>query len=408
MKAPGLVMLTLIRSALGKREDHPDPELTPDEWEYLLNLSSEQEILPLVLDTCIREASLKAIPKEKYLRWQQRAITISTRQIVQTNEFLTLMLHAQARGLNPVILKGIVCRNLYPKPMLRPSVDEDLLILPKDIELWHHFLLSEGLSADDPDADREKAEELSYHKENSPTYIELHKVLFSENSEAYGDLEGLFRGVFERAVEVQIEDVTLRTLAPTDHFLYLLCHAYKHFLHAGVGIRQIADMALFANAYGDDIDWKYVFDSCKKVHIETIAAGMLKIAYKYLTLKTVPAPFSEMRIEEAPLLEDILTGGLYGMSDINRAHSGNMTLDAVAARRQGRRRRGVWRSLFPGRNYLQSRFPYAKKHSVLLPAAWVQRIIEYLRKDRLNPGNPAQSIQIGQARIDLLKKYKII
>lgn len=408
MMALGLVMLTLIRTALEKKADHPDPGLTPEEWDNLFNLASEQEILPLILDICIRDTSLKAMPKEEYRQWQQRAIAISSRQIVQTNEFLTLILHAQAQGLNPVILKGIVCRNLYRKPMLRPSVDEDLLIPPQDAGVWHYFLLSEGLSADEPDTDREKADELSYHKENSPTYIELHKALFSESSEAYGDLEVLFRGVFERTVEVQIEDVTLRTLAPTDHFLYLLCHAYKHFLHAGVGIRQVADMALFANAYGDDIDWEYVFTSCQKVHIDTFAAALLQIAHRHLTLKSVPAPFSRIQVDEDPLLEDILSGGLYGMADIDRAHSGNMTLEAVAANREGRKERGVLRSLFPGKKYLQNHFSYAKKYPVLLPAAWAQRIISYLRRDGKDRRNPGQSIQIGRERIELLKKYGII
>lgn len=35
-------------------------------------------------------------------------------------------------------------------------------------------------------------------------------------------------------------------LAPTDHLLCLLCHAYKHFLYAGFGIRHVCDIGIFA------------------------------------------------------------------------------------------------------------------------------------------------------------------
>ena len=246
--------LDLMRAALSGKKPSESLDLPLKEWEGLFGLAAGQEVLPLILDACISLPSLKAMEPERRSEWQQKAVSSAIRQIVQTNEFLTLVLHAQSRGLNPLVLKGIVCRSLYQKPMLRPSVDEDLLILSEETEAYHTFFLSEDLIPDDPDTDRASADELSYHRRNSPTYIELHKSLFPHASAAYGDLNTLFTGAIDRAVELQVEDVTLRTLAPTDHLLYLICHAYKHFLHSGVGIRQIADMALFANAYGESID----------------------------------------------------------------------------------------------------------------------------------------------------------
>lgn len=398
-------LLLILRSCLLEQACE-EIQIDKNEWEALLYLSDEQEILPLIFDSCVNLPSMKALDREKRKEWQEKALRIAIRQIVQTNEFLTLVLHAQAQGLNPVVLKGIVCRSLYPKPMLRPSVDEDLLIPPEETERWHSFFLSEGLSIDEPDMDRTAAAEISYHRQNSPTYIELHKSLFPPNSNAYGDLNQLFDGVLDRTVEVQIEDVKLRTLAPTDHLLYLICHAYKHFLHGGVGIRQIADMALFSNAYGGDIDWEHIYRACRSVNIETFTAALLRIAHKYLTMNTIPDAFTVIEVDEQPLLEDILSGGLYGTADIDRVHSGNMTLDAVAAQKQGRRGSGVWHSLFPGAAYLQGHFPYVKKHPILLPLAWAQRLGNYLA--RSSKSNLAETIRIGQARIDLLKQYKVI
>lgn len=399
------VFLALFSAALtGEKAQDPGLELT--EWEQLLHLAAEQEALPLIFDAAAGVPSFKAIDIETRREWQHKALSIAIRQVTQTNEFLTLMLHALAQGLNPIVLKGIVCRSLYPKPMLRPSVDEDLLIEAEDTEAYHEFFLAEGLFADELEVDRGQEDELSYHREKSPTYIELHKALFSHSSAAYGDLNALFEGAQERAVELRIEDVTLRTLCPTDHFLYLVCHAYKHFLHSGVGIRQAADMAQFANAYGAEIDWQHVFEDCQAVHIETFTAALLRIAKKYLTLLEIPAPFSEIDVEEQPLLEDMLSGGLYGAVDKDRLHSGNMTLDAVAAQKQGRHSSGVWHSLFPGSGYLKSQFPYAQKYPILLPVAWAQRIGRYLTQE--STANPAETIRIGEERIALLKQYHII
>ncbi len=106
------------------------------------------------------------------------------------------------------------------------------------------------------------------------------------------------------------------------------------------------------------------------------------------------------------MLSDILSGGLYGVEDVNRAHSSAITLDAVAARKQGRKSSGLWRSVFPGKGYLQSRYSYAKRHPVLIPVAWANRLTDYLgSRDRVRPG---ESLRIGAERVELLKKYKII
>ena len=50
-----------------------------------------------------------------------------------------------------------------------------------------------------------------------------------------------------------------------------------------------------------------------------------------------------------------------------------------------------------------------KDYPFLLPAAWVSRIGKYLLESRKMDNNDAlESIEIGNKRIDLMKKYKII
>lgn len=396
-------LLLTLRTAVRSKQAE-DPELSGEDWDKLLGLADEHEILPLVFDALCRSQSLRTLAPEQIKTWREKAVASAMRQVVQTNEFLTLMLHAQAKGLDPIVLKGITVRSLYPKPMLRPSVDEDLLVSREDAEKYHRFFLSEGLEPDEPEADIHTADELSYHKPQSPTYIEMHMSLFPQDSDAYGDCNSLFENISEHSVRVQIEDVSLRTLAPTDHLLYLICHAYKHFLHSGVGIRQVCDVGVFAERYWDEIDWARIVRDCTSIRIERFAAALFRIAHRNLGF-AMPEAFSAYAVDEGPLLADMLSGGVYGIVDEDRLHSGSITLDAVAAQKQGRRRRSLAASLFPSASSLAGRYPYLRARPWLLPLAWIQRAAGYLKNRRTSA---AASVEIGEKRVRLLKQYGII
>jgi len=401
-------LLNAIRVGLRGKPLADDPSLAADEWAALLRRSREQELLPLVYEAVYRCPSFRLLDRSVREEYRTQALQSATRQITQTNELLTLLLDAHSSGLDPVVIKGVVLRSLYPLPMLRPSVDEDLLVRPEEYAAYHRFLLVQGLSADDPAADISAARELSYHKENSPTYIELHTTPFPPDSEAYGACNALFTGALDRTVTVQIEDVPVRTLAPTDHLLYLICHAYKHLLHGGIGIRQICDAAMFTAAYDGEMNWDHILSACHSVRIDRFSAAMFRIAQRYLGFD-MPPSFAGIEADETDLLEDILTGGLYGTADIDRLHSSTLTLDAVAADRTGKRRGGVLRSVFLPLRSMSGHFPYLRRYPVLLPVAWGQRAWGYLtRKKGGQSVHPAQSIRIGKARIALLRKYGII
>ena len=76
-------------------------------------------------------------------------------------------------------------------------------------------------------------------------------------------------------------------------FFYLICHAFKHFLHSGFGIRQVCDIILFANAYGDAIDWERVLKQCREIQADLFAAALFGIGEKYLTFDPERAHYTE-------------------------------------------------------------------------------------------------------------------
>ena len=202
-----------------------------------------------------------------------------------------------------------------------------------------------------------------------------------------------------------IENVSVRALSPTDHLLFLLLHAFKHFLHAGTGMRPLCDIALITDRYRARIDWQRVYDACAASHAAIFAAALFRIADRYLGFE-MPEVFSEIRIDETDLLRDLLSGGLFGTVDGDRMHSSTITLDAVSADKEGRKRQGALAAAFPSVKYLEKRYPYLVKRPYLLPAAWAQRGISYLTGHSKKA--PLESLAIGRERVTLLREYGII
>ena len=372
-------------------------------WPALRRLAAAHSVLPLLAHAVWDSPAAASDPAAvKSLCARARQLVIS--QARRTADFLLLYRELQRHGLRPVVMKGIICRSLYPCPEQRPSVDEDLLVAPDAFMACHELLLSLGFRLAEQDVSVETESEVSYRHPVTQLYLEVHRSPFPPESAAYGDFNALFSDSLEKAVPFPCLGTTLYTLPPTDHLLFLICHAHKHFLHSGVGIRQLCDIGMFAERYRGEIDWPRVYRDCAAYRIEYIAAAFFRIAEKHLGF-SMPAVFSGLQLDEMPLLEDILAGGLYGTEDEDRLRSGTLTLDAVAAERQGRKRRGLLATLFPPSSTLATRFPYLRKRPWLLPLAWLQRAVGYLKKKELSAGS---SIRIGEQRIAMLKQYHVI
>jgi hypothetical protein len=326
-------------------------------------------------------------------------------QTLRTGDFLELNDQLQAAGATPLVVKGVVCRSLYCQPDHRPSSDEDVLIRPEHMDTCHGVLTRFGMTTEaEPNS-----YELPYRKADSPLYIELHKSLFPPEQEAYGDLNRFFADVHSRAVTLQIQGHRVYTMCPTDHLFYLVCHAFKHFLHSGFGIRQVCDIVLFARCYGGTVDWTQIAERCRAIRAEQFAAAIFAIGKNHLGVD-VPDGWQQIPVDEMPLLLDLLSGGLYGDASMSRKHSSNITLDAVAAQKAGKKARGAFvASVFPSVSKLEGRYPYLKKCPYLLPVAWCSRLLQYGKESRATQDNNAtDALKIGIQRVELMKLYGIL
>ena len=380
MVTDGQAFMNILGAALRGNAADNDPSLSADTLSRLAATAAQHHLLPLFYEATHSlpqgEAALSKLAPG--VRRQVMA------QALRTEQLLALYRQLEKEGLRPLVVKGYVCRSLYPLGDHRPSSDEDLLIPDEDFLRCCRVLEDLGFVTRDPEDSYERT-----YRQETGLCIELHRQLFDPEAAVYGS----WNRFFEDAQAELFSGVW--TLPPTEHMLYLLLHAFKHFLHSGFGIRQVCDIVLYAQKYAKRIQWAQVEDTLCQLRADKFAAAVFLLGQHYWH---IPAPFTR-DIDPQPLLADLLKAGIYGGSDLARKQSSNITLSAAA----GETGSSLLCALFPPRSSLQSRFPYLKKRPWLLPWAWLCRILTYK-----NNRSSARSLQIGKERLALLKLYGVI
>lgn len=392
---PYTKFLYILSSALSG--EHPGSlSLTSEETEEILRLAELHKLLPLIFD-CIHSS----LPKD-FSALRQKVKLMVSQQALRTESFKSLYASLNDAGLTPILVKGIICRSLYPCPDLRISADEDLLIPSADFERYRDALISQGFSMKRKSADHYQT---SFVRPDG-FYIELHTSLF-DNTEYFDKWNNIFSNSLSQGIYEEIEGMKILTLSPTDHLLYLILHALKHFIHSGVGIRQVCDIFMFICKHHSLIDFEYIFTRCEEVNALKFATGLLAICKKHLdagqTRESLCLPISAT--DETALLEDILCAGIYGSSTESRRHSGSITFNAA---KKGKRQ-WILKRLLPAADSLDQRYSYARHNKVLLPVAWGHRLLNYRKETAKSESNSTkEAIRIGNNRMALLKEYGLV
>ncbi|MBQ1372469.1 MAG: nucleotidyltransferase family protein, partial [Oscillospiraceae bacterium] len=214
---------------------------------------------------------------------------------------------------------------------------------------------------------------------------------------------------FGRSESILVQDISIQTFAPADHLLFLILHAFKHFLFSGFGIRIVADICLFTERYAEQIDVSAIAQRCEAVRALPFTAAVYQIGERELGIPA-PEPFAGLQVELEPLLEDVMNSGIHG-GQFERLHSANITLGALEANMAGKKSgAGLRRALFPPADALAASYLFAKKYPVLLPLAWIRRALDYLVSARKNKKKQIvrEPIRVGRERVRLLESYGVI
>lgn len=404
------IFLSILKTSLHQTACGNLPELKQEQWEALYGISEKHSTEPMIYQQIFQDESFQKSDPDFQMFWKNRTLGLAASQARRSILFLMLYEKMRKSELHPLVVKGIVCRQLYGQPDLRISNDEDVLIPREEFQAVDDFLIKEGFLREALESGKEY-QEVGYQNPRTGLYLEIHMDLFAKESGAYGHLNQLFVNAFEHPDIINIQGTDVYTLNPELHFLYLICHSLKHFLHSGFGIRQLCDILLFAKVKHEQIIWDQLFQVMKDYHMYSFAMNLLHIGIKYLDFSWEDLGLKQpedVELDSLALLDDMMDGGIFGKSNSNRMHSANITLNAME-KEKANAASGIVASLFPGREYIRENYSYAKKHRILIPAAYVHRMIKYIfRKNEKKDHQGKSSTQIGMERVKLLEKYELM
>lgn len=365
--------------------------------------AKRHNLLPLVLEVCI-DAGLDS-NNPVYQPYLNDILALTINQVQKSEEFLRVYRVFSEYGYHPLVLKGIICRQLYGKYRdSRISGDEDILVKKDEYEAIRDILLSEGYVEDIDAVDdglKEKLQEVTFFSKYFPLHIEVHLNLNGDSNKLRRKMNSYFGHVFENGRIVNVEGGELHTLSHTDHHLFLIIHAFRHFTGGGFGIRQVLDIMMYGREYANEIDWGYVWKILRELKADIFYSDIIHLGNQYLG-------FSQ-QIDKEPrfvddLLQDLMESGIFGMDTQERHTAALMTSAAVSGGK------GYWiRTLFPSKADMLNIHPELEEKPWLIMKLWVKRWIRFGRKNKSADGNLIKNgVKISQKRIMLLKKYGII
>lgn len=413
------IFYTFLSKAMGTSNEESQ-DLEEIDWEKLFSLSRKHNIIPMIYESVDNTSFFSSTMPELFNVWRNLAISSSINQMYRTKGFLKIYDKLNKEGILGLVVKGIICRELYPNHYYRSSGDEDVYIQKKDFHQVDAIFLANGLLRKKGESRDSSIDQVTTYQNLEYSYIiELHIDLFPIKSELIVPLNMLFVNAFQEHNTVMIDGIEVHTLSHDLHMLFLILHSIKHFLAIGFGIRQVCDIVMYCNTYGQEIDWNLLWSRITELKYDVFLLNLLDIGTRYLGLApgkiSYPKEYSQGDIHSIALLEDIMEAGVFGKSNLAQAKTRTMTMSALADDRNQKRVYGNGaiglRALFPEVSLMGSNYSYCRKYPYLLPIAWIHRAFVYISQTK-NPSTiihrASKSFTIGRKRIELLKEYRII
>ena len=320
---------------------------------------------------------------------------------------------AKENKLPFVIFKGCVLADLYPQYVQRSSCDTDIFVNYEYREKAIEVLVNAGYVINEEHSKNEVCV-LQYSK--FPHAIELHSCLWEDYEGKRLDILKSF-GLTDTDKLIKLETCgfEVTTLGYEEHLIYQLFHIIKHFSLEGVGMKYLADITLYVDAYGKYIDYQRMWKRLEELDYAKFAHYLFAICIEFLGMDRVILENRKMSMgnEFYEFMIDLFNGGvMYEDKSDSWQILGMMT--PYFTGEKGSSKGKIGRKLaviFPRAKDIQEYYPYLKKCPFLLPVAWVQKAVKYLINYRTKSNNwysASEKLNVAEHRIDLMDKLGLL
>lgn len=293
-------------------------------WRLLYDMARAQAVLGIAFDGMESLPPKCRPPRGIYMQWCDAVARIE----VANAQLNRVMCHVtalyQEEGIVPVVLKGQGVAAHYRHPERRQCGDVDIYVSPR------HYRRANQLLADQlaVRAGEESRKHASF--QYLGVHIENHRLIGTMNNPV---ANCCFQRIIHRWYPRQTAMLVLNaaragaeldatiSVPPVDfNRIYLLQHAFTHFLNSGIGLRHVCDWCCFLNdTHADQYDRYSMNRQLARLGLTNAARAFTYIAVVHLGLPESKVPFTFDAQASAPLgerlLEDIWCTGNFGQHD---------------------------------------------------------------------------------------------
>lgn len=248
--------LSLVRLGIGAESTsvHSEPFNAID-WDAMQTLANEQGLTAIAVDGLEILPVNQKPPKLLLLQWIGEVLQNESVNAAQQRAAAEMALLFYHNKIRTYVLKGAIVAECYPKPEHRSSVDLDCFLLPEknDFDAWelgNSIIQTKGYEVN-----------TDFYKNstfNLPCLIvESHQFLTPfRGNKTLTQLERLLQTLLRQDTdENRFEGKWLYRPPVMVSALFLIEHAYSHFLHQGLTWRYVLDWVMFSKKHHDEIKW---------------------------------------------------------------------------------------------------------------------------------------------------------
>lgn len=263
--------LELVRIGIGVSKD---AKISKDlNWYALKALADEQGLSAIVLDALNTDGTnlSDSMPLEMKLEWIGGVLQGESVYKLQKDVATDIAKLFYKNGIRTYILKGAVVSECYPKPNHRVSVDIDCYLLPAAEFKGSSIQEVQGDSWDawslGNDLIRAKGFTVNtdFYKNSSfdifGVLVENHQFLTPfRGNDKLAALENVLQTLLRQDKNQELEnsrigDTYMYRPPVMVSALFLIEHAYSHFLHEGLTWRMVLDWVMFSKKHEKEILW---------------------------------------------------------------------------------------------------------------------------------------------------------
>lgn len=257
------LFLQIVRLGIGASSEISLPDYV--DWPMLQAIAEQQGLVGVALDGIDKLPLDRRPKKQDILQWIGVTLQYETQNAIQQKAATEMALIFHNYAIRTYVLKGEVVAECYPNPIHRFSVDMDCFLTKEFKSSRVQKVQDDSWDAWSLGNDLIKAQgfEVNFDYYKNSTFllpgltVENHRYMVPfRGNKKLTKLEILLQSYMQQDKgEDKIEGTYLYRPPVMVSALFLIEHAYSHFLHEGLTWRMVLDWVLFSRKHRNELDW---------------------------------------------------------------------------------------------------------------------------------------------------------